>query len=494
MSYGTINAKTYEQLASQSGANIPLLWSRMTLGRSRRKDPLAQLSGKQASGRCIIEHFEPGKKAGETVRVRLDSAVGMPPVIGAANRIGKQGQVRFKHFDCKVDWKHGSIAITDKESGLMGVEVDGMAMEKLGDWFGILKRDEAMISARQGAGPFNTVFANNVASINQLRGADVLNTSLVDTARLQAQSNGAVPADVRRDQNGNDIEMFVFLATNWALQSWVESNNVVNAALNAANRGNDNYMFTGGFYPWNGSAIIQDILRDEPLCPAGSAMAARAYLGEAITADDAALTIKGGRFAEALTLDPQPWWFGGFENFDWPFYEGQSAATFTEEKYLLIINMSGTDAGKCGMYAYTSGNSGHEIVLTKRLGPTDSHAGGNIQYAEIGSVTWNTGKWLNKHTQTHDEGALIVQCNSAGQPYGWSMLMGTEAILRCHGDPLMLRRAEDQNMGMVKARGFDSVFGQTAVKSYDGISQNLVLAYHSLTIPGANLPVLDETD
>jgi hypothetical protein len=483
-----INAQTYAELVTRSGADIRKIWSQMTLARARRKDVFKALAGKMKSRRAIIENYETGKGANDFIRFSISSGVGMPPVIGNAERSGKQGTIITGGFGVKLDWRHGSVAMTKKEAGLLDIDIDGKAMEVLGDWFGQLKQDEALLKFKRAAtAGGNVIYANNKASVDELGTLDVLTTSLVDQSKLVLESNGAPPTMVGIDANGNEINSYLFLATHYALSNFTQSNNWTTALLNAAPRSEANLVFAGGLMPWDGTVILRHQIIDEPFCPAGSLQAPRAYLGEVINPGTNAITIKGGRNATGLSLTPQPWWFQAFENFDWPFEENQPPTPgLNQPKYLLIYNTTGNDAGKCCMYEYTTGNVGHEITITKRLGPTTSGA----SFQTVGDVTWNTGIWANKHTQTHPEGSLILQCNSKGQPYGWSLGMGQECLFRAHGDPTMKRVVEDQDLGRVRANGIDSVWGMECYKNLDGVYSNHVICYHSINYPGVKLPTI----
>ena len=92
------------------------------------------------------------------------------------------------------------------------------------------------------------------------------------------------------------------------------------------------------------------------------------------------------------------------------------------------------------------------------------------------------------------QGALIVQCNVLGTPYGYSFMLGAQGLVCGNGsingsasNPLMGKRTvEILNHGTSIAIGAEGVWGNQVVqRAGDGGAPGFLMATHALAIPGA---------
>ena len=133
-------------------------------------------------------------------------------------------------------------------------------------------------------------------------------------------------------------------------------------------------------------------------------------------------------------------------------------------KYFLIVNLPNApvDPGKIGMYSYTVGNTGNYITITGQL----AAAASGIAVTTLGQVTWDTGVWVGRNTQTHPIGATIV-CgrNAKGVPLGSTIMMGQRAVIRGYGSMRNHRSIWKVDGDFETRKYITSVFGQALRKT-----------------------------
>jgi hypothetical protein len=251
----------------------------------------------------------------------------------------------------------------------------------------------------------------------------------------------------------------------------------------------ENPLFEGGYMDLDGHRIVEyNPIDPDGYAWSGSWFNAKAFLGEAITAGTAAFAIKGGGSAAAAAITNIDY-FRFFPNFAFEFMPLDVYTPGSTEQYLLIVNPRNavTDPGKVGMYAYTTGNNGNQITITKRLASVQN---GPVALSTVGSVTWNTGVWADKHTETHPIGATIVLCNAKGVPIGDSVMMGAMAMLRGYGK-YRNKRTQWLVDGDFETRKYiTTVFGQQLRKNVNGKYPGYVRLRHAIAYPELGLPTV----
>ena len=250
----------------------------------------------------------------------------------------------------------------------------------------------------------------------------------------------------------------------------------------------ENPLFNGGFADVDGHMIREfNPIDHDGYGPVGSAFNPKAFLGAAITAGTANFTLYGGGSAAAAAYTTIQY-FRFFPNYAFEFLPADIYSPGSTTKYLLIVNPSNaaTDPGKIGMYSYTV-NSGNTIAITGRLAPVQN---GPYALATVGNVTYNTGVWASKHTQTHPIGATVLLCNANGVPIGNTQMFGAEWAVRGYGK-WRNRRTQWLVDGDFETRKYiTSVFGQSLRKNVRGVYPGFTVLTHALAYPELNLPVV----
>jgi len=335
----------------------------------------------------------------------------------------------------------------------------------------------------------------------------VLTPSLVQLSGEIARTNMAYPIKDAKSKNGWTIPKYLLVAPHDALGALKNTSQYLTAVQFAQERGDDNPIFSGDIANWDGHGILPHFTEDDDSNgPIGSAFAPKAYLGVAIAAGTTALTIYGGGNDAAAALT-NPLYFGFFGNYDWQYVEGQTPNPSSNNRYFVIYNLTDSgagDAGKWGFYRYQS-NNGNTITTAAytatdpnalagaggpsggRLAPLP-HGGGGGDTANniVGNVTWNP--LIN--TNAHPEGSLILETNSYGVPFQYSVLLGKEAVMRGYGQNPMQKIDNEQDYGFLKAKGYKLTYGQTPFYDTNGVVRRYVLLVHAISYPGINLPVV----
>jgi hypothetical protein len=167
------------------------------------------------------------------------------------------------------------------------------------------------------------------------------------------------------------------------------------------------------------------------------------------------------------------------------------------EKYFLIVNPRGAvtvdnpQPGSVGMYAYTTGNNGNQITITKRLASVQN---GPVALATVGQVTWNTGVWSVAnggpgHSMVHPSGSTIVVCNAKGQPIGDSIMFGAMAMLRGYGEERN-KREQWRVDAFVTRKYITTTFGQVLRKNVNNKYPGFVRLRSAISYPELGLPVV----
>jgi hypothetical protein len=211
----------------------------------------------------------------------------------------------------------------------------------------------------------------------------------------------------------------------------------------------------------------------------GSFLNPLAYLGNAaLTAGTEARVVYGGGNATDHT---EADFFEYFPNAPFTFIDTGAITPTTGTRYFIIYNTTGADAGKWGMYAYTTGNDGNKITCTAHLGAAVT----GVQNTTLGGVVYDAA--LN--TTAHPLGSLIFPCNSFGVPIGSTLVMGRSAILRGYGSLRADHTMDTLNGKFITDRYITSIFGQCFKVDRLGRVISALRIDHAISIPGVSLPV-----
>lgn len=472
-SYEKINAQTVAEVLSRSPEAMRVAWGELAIRKSNDYSELYKyLVGPLGSGKAFIEHSDLKITAGNRVVLPLVGGARGGGVQGSGDRIGKEKKLVPKDFDFKIGrwWDGFAINSVALNETIIGSKWDRAASQFLQRNLGIKKTDDMLLELFVRANSRNTVRPNNKGTRDALRTSDVFSTSTVLRGQATLTSLGAKPVKLAKSNAGAEIRMFTFLGTQFSLEAIKNSSTYLEAAYQAEERGMTNSLFTGDITPWNGNAIYQWNVEDpEDMAPAGCPLVARGYLGTAIASGTTAVDIKGGgNTSNAADTDVQ--YFGYFSNAPVVGCEGtKRAADTTTERYVAILNHTGVNAGKI-MFASYKVNNGNKLTMFKRLGASAS----GDQAIQIGNITWGSGTYGGVSlTDTAHEGALVVEVNSYGVPFGYVLALGEMAGIMGHGSidgksAIAKRTEEHRNHDMDHAIGLETTFGSRAFERIDG--------------------------
>lgn len=495
-SYTKVNVSTVANLVALDPKAQEELWvKRVLMGADQDNVFSDNMIGGPGSGKPFIRMDELAKVDGNTINIPTMAPLGGPGTQGEGDRIGNEEKIRISSFPVKIGRQWYGVGMSDVaiEETVIGGQFDNMTNGLLRKRLGKKKTEDMMMMLKSSTSMSNLVRPNFKSSREALRSADTVGTTTITRAGLALSGLGGKPVKVAKSATGADIEQFLYFGTNFTLATLKTEAAYLAALSTAGVRGDTNPLFKGDFTSWDGHGIYRWYLRDhDAYGPVGSTIQTRAFLGQAITADDVAPTIYGGGDATGAVILPAPHYFEYFSNALYTFTNGLTvAADTTTVRYVAIQNLTGADAGKIGFYSYKV-NSGNTITVFKRMRAADAGA----SLANVGNVTWNVGPWTVAAsagfagvTDNHPAGSLIVETNSYGVPFCGSFMLGQMAGICGHGslrgrNAMGARTEEHRNHGMDHGIGIETVYGTAATKRTDGKTPNYVYVESAYAIDG----------
>jgi hypothetical protein len=479
---------TGDSLAAMAPNSVRKLWHKGLLIAEQTEDFFAELESK--SNKALI-------------RVKTDTSKGKGQKITFTNMSGFHdephiGEELFESpddfedalisdYDLIVDWVRHATRYSERMEELMGMrgEIKSNFNVELGKWLGRLKSDQLFGLFHLSLNSDNVLYANGKGSLDALRSADTLVWDEIVTMGQAMKPLGGLPANLGQKGKapvwGNCV-----IATEAALLSLKADPDYKTLLQSGGTRGKVNHLFSGGYPEIDGHCIMPyNPIDHDGVGPVGSFQNPKAYLGTAITAGTAAFDITGGGNATNGAITKKKY-FKHFPNYAYTFIGEGAITPGTDTKYVLIYNLTGSDAGKFGMYSYTTGNNGNKITVVNRLG---SAASGD-RVTTLGNVTWNTGVWAGKHTDAHPSGSLIIPCNSYGVPVGTTLMLGRMAAMRGYGKYRGHRSQQTHEGGFITERYITSVFGQKIREDRLGRHPSVTRLEHAITYPGIAFPTV----
>lgn len=495
-SYTKVNTSTVANLTALDPKAQEELWvKRVLMGADQDNVFSDNMIGAPGSGKPFIRYDDMQKVDGNTINVPTMAPLGGPGTQGEGDRIGNEEKLRIGSFPVKIGRQWFGVGITDvaMEETVIGSQFDNVVNMLLRKRLGKKKTEDMLMVLKTAAVAGNTVRPNYKSSREQLKTADVVGTTTITKAGLVLSGIGGTPVKVGKSATGADIESFLFFGNQYALSTLRSETAYLQANQYAGERGNNNPIFKGDFSMWDGHGIYRWYLRDhEAYGPVGSTLLPRAFLGTAIAAAGTSTTITGGGDATGAALTPAPIYFEHFSNAAYTYTNGTSvAADTTTDRYVLIMNLTGANAGKVGFYNYRV-NSGNTITIRNQLGPS---ATGNA-LTTVGNVVYNTGPWVAAGsgtfagtTDAHPVGSLIVETNSYGVPFCGSLMLAEMAGICGHGslkgrNAMGARTEEHRNHGMDHGIGIETVFGSAAALRADAKPNGYVYVESAYQIDG----------
>lgn len=501
---------TLSNLTAQDSKFIPELWSNLAQRADWERDFFAAHEDMNPNSICQCRADFSVMK-GRTINMRTDDHDYYGDGVMGETIMTESEDEQPGSFPVSVDFyrDRGEYTAAMQFASGMASEINDRVPQKLGGWLGWKKSKIGFMMLRDRVSSEHTFYAGSATSIDTIKSADTITVDDIAKFTQVIKRHGANPLKIiNPGEKRNVITRMGFISTNDALTSLVATSDYKDLVTNAGERGNGNVQFSGGFVDLAAGSIVNRIYEVVALAhanrgPIGSPLQPEALLGTAISAGTTAISVTGGGNATngAITKYKYFQFFRGC-----PFYYSSFdlQAAGVDTYYFLIINMSGADAGKVGMYSYTGSgftNSGNAITITNRLGSAASGA----RVTTLGNVTWNTGVWLNKHTDAHPSGSLIVQCNSYGVPICASLPVGGGALLRAYGGisdldfgPGTVRMSKGTvattqkgDGGFLTMRYIASCFGHALYKrTGDSLTKNSGVVWHAYNPAGVTLPVV----
>ncbi len=488
---GTPNTAT--ALAAQSPESVRILWQKVVDVFEQTEDFWGKFEGDSKDSSIMVINDTSVDKG---LKFRITSRAGY------YNR-GKSGDGLFttsadfaidviNNNELDADYLRNATSATqrtDEYMGMQGELVDGQAAE-LGKWMGREKSARAGMTFVLKGGPQNLIIGGNAATEADLVTADGLQYDDVLAMGQALKPMGGRPCEIGTVR-GSPVYKYCLVGTTPGLFSLKQDPDYKEVLRNAAPREayDENPLFEGGYMDLDGHRIVEfNPIDPDGYAWSGSWFNAKAFLGTAITAGTAAFAITGGGSAAAAAITNIDY-FRFFPNFAFEFLPNDIYVPGTTQQYLLIVNPKNAlvDPGKIGMYGYTTGNNGNQITINQRLAPAQN---GPVALLAVGNVTWNTGVWAGKHTQTHPIGATIVLCNANGVPIGDTIMMGAMAMLRGYGRFRNSRTQWNVDGDFETRKYIKTVFGQQLRKNVNGIYPGYVRLRHAISYPELKLPVV----
>ena len=485
-SYPKINVTTTANLLAMDSKAQEELWvKRILMGADQENVFYDNMIGAPGSGKPFIRQDDFNKVDGNTIHIPTWAPLGGPGAQGESERTGNEEKMRISSFPVRIGRQWYGVAITDvsKEETVVGSQFDNMANILLRKRLGKKKTEDMLMTLKAQATSSNIVRPNFKTTRESLRSADTVGTTTVTRSGLTLSGLGGIPVKLGKSRTGADIEMYLFFGHQYALASLKSEAAYLQALRDAGVRGDGNVLFKGDFTDWDGHGIYRWYLKDhDAYGPVGSTLLPRAFLGAAIAADDTAPVIYGGGDATGATILPAPNYFEFFSNSPYTFTNGNTIAADTSTtRYIAIINLTGANAGKIGIYSYQVNNA-NTLQVVNRLRAVA--AGASV--TTLGNITWNVGPWTVAAsgnfaglTDSHPIGSLIVEINSYGVPFGGSLMLGEAAGICGHGrlkgrNAMAARTYEVRNHGMDHGVGVETVYGTAATQRTDGKTPNYV--------------------
>ena len=463
-------------------------------------DVLTPLEGPEGSGASIAVRNDIKGRRGDRIEFTASSELGEFGVLGENTLKGNEEDLKFSGTTCVLEFKRHATAITAslKKKMAGGHTLESLAAEVLGNHFGQWKQRDALrrlISGVLGTGtgaveltaalPDGGIVGTDKTSINSLTASDLLGADSFLDLNNAASWYGVDPARISRNgyPSSQDTHHHCLLADNQLLKPLFKSGTFLNSLQNAGIRGATNPLFTGEMKEYDGTKILN--LRSaygdlngpigSPLTPAARLKAVTTVpvsgnhtlhlvgkQGNRVSAD--------GSLASDLSEDPN--YFVDFPGFDYQYTADQTAAPDNNLYYAAIYNPDGTsmvvsyDISGSGASAVV-GNLGNRIEIKARLNGVKA-----------------IGASAHDAATTIADGALAYPCNATGIVYGYSLLMGADAVIRAYGENMSMVDDKD-DYGFSHGIGYQAMFGDAVWKDRNDRVRNYVLGVYAYTPIGA---------
>jgi len=484
-------AFTTAQIVSNMGTSSQeQQWAAGTILDSLARSIFFKLMAGNAGGRAIATVSSLKNLQGVTKNFYVEAGLGGPGEQGAgADRTTGGENIKGAMFALTFGNHHKSVILNRISAAqtVVGRDADTRVRAKLAPWFAREREsttEAEILRACNAAGASNIVYANSAAtSIEGLRSSHYADSALFRRMAGRLADNQAKPFAVGKS-GAQEVKRFVILAPERGLDELSNDNNWQTIMAQAGDRGAGNYLYSGIVPSWNGSTVLPWTVEvDSANGPQGCFAQPMAFLGEALDfTQTTARTVKGGASAAAAALTDHLY----FRFFPGAAFTSHEVTKITQEtsdtKYALIQDKT---TGKFGMISYTTTN-GNTITGVSHLGATTSGA----RLATLGNVTYDSGVWAGKHTQSFAIGSKVVPCNSYGQPFVRLWGLGQDAMMHGFGAVMggtgagKITINNNDNMQAIFQPGFEEQWGITTNVNANSLPTGVVMAYAAYNLDG----------
>jgi len=486
---------------SQSPTFLPELWKKGVQLSEAAENFFNQFEG-PTENYSVMSVRDLSRGAGTKITFRTMAQLYGEGVQGETLINSNTEDFRVGAYNLTVDFLRHAVSYNRRleEKTALASELKSNVPVMLGNWLGRMKTERLMkLFLHKGNGR-NYVFANGKANTDALLSTDTLSYDGIIAYGQQLRTRGARPAQVATIDK-NKLNRYVVVSTGEGLLSLKSEDKYLKAVQAAGGReGYNGVQFTGGFVDLDGHIIRQfDPIDHDGFGAIGSPLNAKATLGTAITATTgSAITVRATATQVSATIPGYgASYFKYFSGFSYPFSADDSdnkiLGTATTGGYVLILNLTGSDAGKYGFYRY-SANNGNTLTLDRGLVATTGTEGTSEAFQlkkTVGSVASHatTGAWANANlTNSHPVGSLVIETNARGVAIGRSLVLGAMAAVRGYGSLDGERSEETFDGDFVRKTYITSIFGQAPYQRPDGDLPNFLVATHAVNYAGLNLP------
>lgn len=377
-------------------------------------------------------------------------------------------------YDLIVDFLRQGTKQTiraEEYMGLQGLLKAGIPQEQ-GKWLGREKTARLFMMYKHKGNAANTRFAGTATSVDALTSNDTFSHDMVVEFGRQLGIMNGKPAMVGRDKDGNEIRKYCVIASTETLNSLETDVDYMRNLRDASDRGQANYIFSGGYANLRGNVIKEYTAFDhDGEGPLGSPIVAKGELGAALADANVGNYIQGGGSTTAAA-NTRAKFTRFFPNYAYKYQNGDTLATSgSATYYVIIVNPSdaATDPGKFGFYSYNV-NDGNKLTINGAL-----RSGGSLGGLDFDAAV---------NTNVHPVGAPFYLVNSKAVTYGQTLILGAGSALRGYGKytrELMEQKVEG---GFATEFYIVSSFGQTPRKDVRGRCPGYLIINHAINIPG----------
>jgi N4-gp56 family major capsid protein len=484
---------------SQNATFLPELWKKGVQLSEAAENFFNQFEG-PTENYSVMSVRDLSRGAGSKITFRTMAQLYGEGVQGETLINSNTEDFRVGAYNLTVDFLRHAVSYNRRleEKTALASELKSNVPVMLGNWLGRMKTERLMkLFLHKGNGR-NYVFANGKASTDALLSTDTLSYDGIVAYGQQLRTRGARPAQVATIDK-NKLNRYVVVSTGEGLLS-LKSETKYLQAINAAGgkEGYNGVAFTGGFVDLDGHIIRQfDPIDHDGFGAIGSPLNAKATLGTAVSATSGSAITVRATANDSTKPGYGASYFKYFSGYSYPFSsedaDNKILGTATTGGYVLILNLTGSDAGKYGFYRY-SANNGNTLTLDRGLVGQSGTEGTSEAFQlkkTVGSVTSHatTGAWANANlTNSHPVGSLVIETNARGVAIGRSLVLGAMAAVRGYGSLDGERSEETFDGDFVRKTYITSIFGQAPYQRPDGDLPNFLVATHAVNYAGLNLP------